>query len=294
MLHFPKWTEPTPPPSRRFWHVAVSWAWWLWLIVSLLGALALSLWFVQRMRHVSPTQEPGTGPMSIFGWVALLLMFVVTAYTLRRRYMRGLPGQMQNWLWMHIAVGTVTGLATILHANFDHVLSDFCLTPSCLLSGDAGPLSGYALLAVVVSGLFGRLLDRWQARIMTWEASTNGVGIAQAVEVRLQEVAMLIERLAAGKSEVFQQYCHALCTRFPKVQPLVSPTEQETLQQVGQLGATWARLSGSLHRQQRARTLMYWWRVIHIALAVVAILLVCLHVGLAISPALLRRLHLTR
>jgi hypothetical protein len=294
MLHLPKWTEPTLPPSRRIWRVTASWAWWLWLIVSMLGTIALSLWFVQRMRHVSPTQTPGTGPMSIFGWVALLLMFLVTAYTLRRRYMRGLPGQMQSWLWMHIGLGTVTGLATLLHANFDHVLSDFCFTPSCLLQGDAGPFSGYALLAVVVSGLFGRLLDKGLTRVITHEASTNGVGIAQAVEARLREVEALIERLAAGKSENFQEYCQALLAGFPKAQPLVLPTEREDFQHIGELGRKWKDLSASLHRQQRARALIRWWRVIHITLAVVAIVLVCLHVGLAISPALLHRLHLTR
>lgn len=292
MLHLPNWTEPAPPPARRLWRVRATWVWWLWLIVSTLGTLALALWFMQRMRHVSPTQEPGTGPMSIFGWVALFFMFLVTTYTLRRRYMRGLPGQMQSWLWMHIAIGTVAGLATMLHANFDHILSDFCFTPSCLLSGDAGPLTGYALLAVVVSGLVGRVLDRWQARVITQEASTNGAGIVQAVEAKLREIETLIERLAAGKSELFQNYCQALFTERPTAEPLVSSEERSDLQQVSELRGTWKRLAVSLHHQRLARALMHRWRIIHLGLAVVALALVCLHVGLATSPAILHRLHL--
>jgi hypothetical protein len=290
-------TDPHSPPIRRLWKVSMSKGWWIWLVLSIMLYGATQLWFLQRMRGVSPGQPVGTGPMSIFGWISLALMVLATAYTLRRRYIRGLPGHAQNWLWMHLTIGTIAALVAMLHANYDHVLSNINLSMSSLLAGDAGPLAGYALYALVSSGLIGRLLDHWSARVMTREANTNGIGIPEAVEQHLEELEARIERLAAGKSADFSLYCQVAIgniASLAKLQPSLAPTEMADFGQVGELLKERALLLASLHRQQRAKAFMRWWRKIHIVLAILTVLIVCLHVGSAVGPRLLQRLHLMR
>lgn len=293
-------TKPLSPhrpdlPPRRLWTVSVSKSWWWWLLLSIVTYAGMHLWFLQRMRHVSPHQIPGTGPMSIFGWLSLALMALATAYTLRRRYLRMLPGQAQDWLWMHIWVGAISALVALLHANYDHIFYNINLSLPSLLSGDAGPLSGYALVLLALSGVVGRLLDRGYARVMSREATTNGVGIPQAVERRITELEAMIERLSAGKSGAFQQYCHRAMQEsgtLPAPSPPLASQEQADFHRMVEVFADRTRLLHSLSQQRRATQIMRWWRIAHITLAIFTVLIVCLHVGIAAGPGLLRRLHL--
>ncbi len=80
-------------------------------------------------------------------------------------------------------------------------------TKTSLTEADAGMPALIALFLLVLTGIIGRLLDLWQAHEIAAEANSNGVGIPQAVEERLLELQLTVERLSAGKSAAFKRYC---------------------------------------------------------------------------------------
>jgi hypothetical protein len=127
----------------------------------------------------------------------------VAAYTLRRRFVRILPGKVQNWLWLHTWFGILAVLVALMHENYLNIIHDLRFTQARFTEGQAGTSALYALLLLVLTGVIGRILDVWQARTIAKEANINGVGIVQAVEERLQELDQRIERLSAGKSSTF-------------------------------------------------------------------------------------------
>ncbi|MBA2396426.1 MAG: hypothetical protein H0V70_27185, partial [Ktedonobacteraceae bacterium] len=139
----------------------------------------------------------------------------------------------------------------------------------------------YGLILLVVSGSIGRVLDVWQARVISHEVSKNGVGIIQSVEERLQEQDLLFERLSAGKSGAFKEVCVQALKRsggtpLPS-QEQFAPQELEDLQRFyGELALRF-RLKRSLQRLLRAHLVIRGWRVIHISLACVALLFISIH-----------------
>ncbi len=136
------------------------------------------------------------------------------------------------------------------------------------------------MFVVVLSGIVGRLLDVGFARAIAKEASSNGIGIMQAVEVWLHELDLLLERLCVGKSDAFKQYCidvHAGHAFLAKAQPDVLDKEQGDLQQVVKALTKRAALQRSLNRQRFARRVIQGWRYVHISLACIALIVICIH-----------------
>jgi len=118
------------------------------------------------------------------------------------------------------------------------------------------------VFVVVLSDIVGRLLDVGFARVIAKEASSNGIGIMQAVEVWLHELDLLLERLCVGKSDAFKQYCidvHAGHAFLAK-----ALTKRAALQR-------------SLNRQRFARRVIQGWRYVHISLACIALIVICIH-----------------
>src|SRR6202049_790128 len=77
--------------------------------------LALSVltlgWVYLLYRNAIATQlypGPYNPPFRQFGVVAFGLVLVVAAYTLRRRFVRSLPGKVQSWLWLHVWFGVIS------------------------------------------------------------------------------------------------------------------------------------------------------------------------------------------
>ena len=267
-----------PGSSRRIWKTPGSVYNWLFLAgaLFLLGCIALIY------RSAITTQQypgPSNDPLREFGIVAFALVLLVAAYTLRRRFVHTLPGKVQNWLWLHIWFGVLSILIACLHENFQNITHDFSFLPERFTEAAFGTSALYALLLLVLSGVIGRLLDLWQARIIAHEAETNGVGIARAVEERLHELALTIERLSAGKSAPFKQYCaQALQAATPPSSlPTLHRSEAPDFQRVGALLSERARLVRSLHRQQRAHLVIRAWRSIHIPLACAALAIIAYH-----------------
>ena len=292
-------TQPTQPAQqqiqrspRRLWKVPTSKAWWLTLVASILiYALALA-WYWHTKGYLSKT--PGYGSLAILGILTFGIVGLTATYTLRRRFVRVLSGKVQDWLWAHNWLGIIAVLTAMLHSNFDHILNDLRFAPKYFFfTNNGGAAALYALICLVASGIINRLLYTWQSHVIAREADSNGVGIAQALEERILELEYTIERLYAGTSSAFKQYCiEALRTNSTSSLPALHPQEQVNFQRALETLTTRARLLQSLQRQKRARLLITRWHIVHITIACLAVTVICIHVSVAILPGLLYRLKL--
>src|SRR5581483_1243619 len=109
-------------------------------------------------------QFPGplNDPLRLFGILSFVLVLGTATYELRRRFARGLPGKVQDWLWMHMWVGIAAILIALMHENYTYITHDFCQNAGCLTDAEAGGGALLALIVLVLSGIFGRWLDIWQ------------------------------------------------------------------------------------------------------------------------------------
>jgi hypothetical protein len=118
-------------------------------LIAGVGLAYLYIWYLHTSNDVSPDSMYGYG--FAIGGTALLLL-VGLGYTLRKRLGRRWPGRLHTFLAWHI-VGGLLGLVLILmHAT-----------------GNFNPRSGtyalYGLIGLVISGVIGRLLDRFAPRM---------------------------------------------------------------------------------------------------------------------------------
>src|SRR5215471_5193842 len=245
-------TKPSLPTQRRIWKAPTTNSRWLWLIVSIfLYVIVFAVYLVAIKTQSFP--GPINDPLRSFGILSFLLVLSTAAYSLRRRFARGLPGMARDWLWMHTWIGITAILIAFLHENYTHILHDYCQNASCLTQSYWGTSALLALIFLVLSGIAGRLLDYWQARVIARDASMNGVGIARALDERILELEYTVERLSAGKSEEFKAYClQALegSNSIPNRIPTVKPREQADFQHAYETLVARANLAQSLQKQK--------------------------------------------
>jgi hypothetical protein len=279
------------PSQRRLWKKPKTRAKWYWLIFSVIVYGGVTFWYYSALK-TNPYPYPATAPFWIFGIISFSLVLLVAAYSLRRRFIRILPGRVEDWLWLHTWLGIISILIAFQHEGYLDFFGNFRFTLYDLTRAGLGVTALYGLILLVVSGILGRLLDVWQARVISHEASKNGVGIIQSVEERLQEQHFLLERLSAGKSAAFKEFCAQALNRR-KVPPLPSqaqfvPQELEDLQRFYGVLALRLRLQHSLQRQRHAHFIIRGWRFIHISLACVALLFISIHSLFEIAKMLLQ------
>jgi hypothetical protein len=280
--------RPAAPPAtasgRRIWKAPTSRTRWYWLAGSGVFFILILVWYIQA-RQTQQFPGPFNDPFRLFGIFAFILVFGTAAYTLRRRFARGLPGKVQNWLWMHTWVGITTILVALLHEDFIRITHDYCSNLSCLTETYWGTGALLALFLLVLSGVIGRLLDRWQTNVIAAEASSNGIGIMRALEDRILELEYTVERLCAGKSEPFKQFCLRLLassvsqmpSRDPSLLPSIAQGERTDFQQAFATLEQRASLLQSLHRQQHATRIIRFWRGLHMVLATLSLLVITYH-----------------
>ena len=137
-----------------------------------------------------------------------------------------------------------------------------------------------ALLLLVLTGVLGRLLDMWQARVIASEADTNGVGITRAVEDRLFELELAVERLQRGQISPIQAVLRPGPKDARRAATALSSAgshEVKDFQRTYEVLGERAQLEHSLLRQRRARLLMRVWRYLHISLACLAVVIIGYH-----------------
>ncbi len=278
---------------RRIWHTPTSKAALYWLIFA---ATYTTIFYV--LYAVLFKAPIFTGPWfdHVFrvGVMSYLLILATAAYSLRTRFVRGLPWKTQNWVWMHLWIGIAAVLLALLHADYRFVLHGYCADLSCVTGHYWGMPALYGLMFIVVSGAAGRLLDIWQARVIARDASANGVGIAKAIPGRLLELEYIIERLNAGKSEPFKHYCiQAMSSvgKLPMPIPTIEPREQADFEQAYAALEDHARLAASFKKQNRARSIFRVWRRVHMMLVPLMLLIVTYH---AVLELIVNVLHLAK
>ena len=279
-------TQSQPTTERRIWRAPISKTCWLWLAVSIVLYAGVYAWYLIALK-TQPFVAPTLDPLRFFGIISFVMVLGVAAYSLRRRFMRSLPGMTRSWLWMHTWLGIVTILIAFLHENYAYIVP-----LSNLTQFDLGPLALLALLLLVLSGIAGRLLDMWQAHVIAHDANENGVGIASALEERILELEYTVERLCAGKSEPFKDYCMRALDEANGIAalsaPALAPQEQADFQRVQKALLDHARLKASLQRQKQAHLIFRSWRYVHMALATLALLVILYHALLEILTSILR------
>jgi hypothetical protein len=183
---------------------------------------------------------------------------------------------------MHTWLGLAALLIALFHENFTHVLHDYCTNASCLNQAYGGSSALLALGILVLTGVIGRLLDMWLARTIARDASSNGTGIVLALEERLLELEYTLERLSAGKSEIFKQACMLALEQasLASAPPNLPATERGDWQRAEEALRVSSSLSMSLSQQKRARALIRAWRRVHIILAVLALLVITFHASM--------------
>jgi hypothetical protein len=264
---------------RRIWKTPTSKMNGLFLLLSMI----ILGWVYLFYRTAIATQlypGPYNVPFRQFGIVSFVLVLLVGAYTLRRRFVRSLPGKVQSWLWLHVWFGIISILIACMHENFQNITHDIEWTKTRFTEYYFGTSALFALLILVLTGVIGRLLDAWQARVIAAEADTNGVGIIHSVEDRLFELALTVERLSAGKSVQFKQYCVQaldMNSDLPRLLPVLAPSEVSDFQRAYEVLTAHAQLARSLQQQQRAHLIIRTWRYIHIPLACLALLVIGYH-----------------
>lgn len=271
--------KPKVQAHRSIWRAPRSKASWLWLLLCIALYGVIFAWYLSAI-HTQAFVGPFAEPLRTFGIIAFVLVFTTASYSLRRRFVRGLPGKTQGWLWMHTWVGITALLIAFLHENYAHIFHDYCTDLSCFTQAYGGTSALFALLFLVASGLVGRLLDRRQAQIIAQEANTNGVGIIKAVEERLLELEYTIERLCAGKSEQFKQYATLALEhqrQLPSMVPALSTGEQADFQKIQETLRQYISLRHSLQKQYRAIQAIHTWRSVHMTLACIALIIILFH-----------------
>ena len=164
--------------------------------------------------------------------------------------------------------------------NFQGITHDISFIQERFTEAAFGTTALYALLLLVLTGVIGRLLDIRQSRVITAEASTNGVGIIRSLEEHLFELSLTVDRLSAGKSTQFKQYCEqALSTpgKLPSLLPVLALDEVNDFEHTYTVLSEKVQLERSLQRQKRAHLIIRIWRYIHIPVAYVAILVISYH-----------------
>ena len=287
--------RPTPQSyfTRRLWKAPLSRANWLWLGASILIYGGVYVWYLYGLK-LQPYAGPSLDPFRWFGVISFALVLAVTAYTLRRRFIRTLPGKVQHWLWLHIWFGIIAILIAFLHNNYNNILQNYYFAPTTFTEAAAGTSAMFGLLFLVLSGIIGRLLDLWLARVIAKEASKNGVGIVESVVQRIHELDLTIERLRAGKSAQFKAYCsHILQGQKIDVRLAhdIAPQELNDFQRVSEVGSQRAVLARSLQRQKLARLVIQGWRYIHIPLACLALAVISFHSLAELAKMVLQLFH---
>src|SRR5258708_10238481 len=86
---------------------------WLFLALSMptLGSVYL-LYRTAIATQLYP--GPYNAPFRQFGIVSFVLVLAVGAYTLRRRFVRSLPGEVQRWLLLRLLVGVINVLSAFI------------------------------------------------------------------------------------------------------------------------------------------------------------------------------------
>lgn len=251
---------------------------WFWLGIGGLAIAVVLAWYLWR-----GSLDAWQGIERLTGEIAGGIFFIACFYSLRRRLWKRLPGKLESWLWMHIGLGILLIPLLWLHAQNILLNNPSCLQVSCFTEAYAGRAALLAVLIVLITGFSVRIADRWQGRLIARDAQTNGIGLISALEARLAEIDFAIERLCAGKSSEFVDYCWYELTgpQRSRPRPELAKSERSDFRNVlAQLGERTSVLL-SIKIQKRAIRRMRFWRQVHTLFSIIAACLLIYHLAMS-------------
>ncbi|MET0342815.1 MAG: hypothetical protein ABW252_17540 [Polyangiales bacterium] len=264
----------------------------VWVGVAGIGVVALALWLRgagyyalplgERVDHadyalLSPSRRTGM----TYGVVGLGLMLLNLSYLLRRRFPHWPLGRMRLWLDAHVLTGFLAGLFVLFHSAFQLRSTVATVTASTL---------AITLLTGVVGRFFYAFVPRTEsplrARIDDLDALLPGVGAALAGTLTAPVEApppgaglWRVLRALPGFARVARargRFVHDVCRhRAGGLDPLSSRFVQPLLREVAQLAARAVYAVA-------ARELLRAWRPWHRLCALIMVVGVLLHAGVAL------------
>jgi hypothetical protein len=239
----------------------------------------------ERARHPDYwTLKPG-GTLGLqFGITGLVMMTVMHLYSVRKRIkvMRGL-GALRNWLNGHILMGILGPLFVVLHSSFK--------------VGGLISISFWSMVAVAVSGIFGRYLYlqiprtrageeislaevEKQDRELTRRLKEDfGADEAYLAAVEKASAPRLTQGLPRALVAMLVEDTTGLTGRIKVPPPPNVPPD--VARKVARLVAQKRVLKRRIAMWDQVHRLFHYWHVVHKPFAVVMYLFVVLHVAVA-------------
>ncbi|MGB1253643.1 MAG: multiheme c-type cytochrome [Candidatus Promineifilaceae bacterium] len=206
-----------------------------------------------------------------FGILAVVLAFATFIYTARKRGAENsIPTKyrstMMSWLWAHVYLGLLALLSAMIHAG-----------PG-LRGGQTtttGDMLFWVFCLLVGSGVAWRLVYRYLPQRVQSEIGNYSEMISLG---RAAEALVEIEKLAAGKSEAFQQMKDRLLEGDAVALDAFSAEERNDFAQVQTLAARRQRGLTRHVAQSKATRMLKIWRHLHIPLVAVFLLILLVHI----------------
>ncbi len=257
--------------------------------------LALALIYAGHEYYLLPRAERIASPLhdlwrsagplgNTIGWAATLLMLTNFAYAVRKRWSRlhGL-GPLRRWMSAHVFVGLYSPLIVAIHAAFQ--------------ANNTVALTTYvSLLVVVGTGLVGRYVYGLIPAVDGRRLEESEV--AARVERRLADAQALAQRSAnparavallraAGQGEADASWAQVFALPFAMSGafvraggvPFAAAADRRLFRREA---AGLVRARAELRLFALLRGFLGWWRVLHVVLAVLLVLLMALHIGVSI------------
>jgi len=228
-------------------------------------------------RVLGPGSNLGHG----YGIAGTLLILTNLLYLVRRRLTRLSVGSLRAWLDVHVFTGLFGGMLVLFHSAFQVRSSVALITVG-------------SLLVVIVTGLLGRYLyslspkpDRARLERHLRELDAVGPGLGQVLAQRVARVGVteppahpsLLAVLALLPS--WRREARARRTVIEHTLAQYQPHHGAELQLLTRPIAACTRIYGAEVRAAAASALLKSWRGLHRFAALLMVLLVAMHIGVA-------------
>lgn len=252
-----------------------------WLILTVLGVLFSCAGMGALVSGVTGTRAAfrGHAPLNVVLAVLAVFLFTVSAfYLLRKRLFQEefslLKASMQSWLWAHIYLALFGTWLVCLHAGYSLLTVEIT----------SGKLALLALFGTIFSGVVWRLV---YALVPRRAAKSVGNYSVAASVAEAEQLAVEIEKLAAGRSERFHELKRQALESYlgpHEVEPLLATlpaTEHAGFRQLAALADRRRAALSRTHGQRAYVRLLQSWRLLHVPVTLIFMLLVPAHVFLA-------------
>lgn len=264
-----------------------------WMTLAILAAIASGLWVYgqsfyrlsleakashARFRELAPTGRLGL----LYGYIGLGLVLTNLLYLVRRKLAAYHIGSLKSWLNMHVFTGLVGPVVVVFHSAFQ-------------LRNTVAAMALWSLTVLVCTGIIGRYLYavapaadalRLAAYLDVLEVHANGLGRDLKVFFERNQVTQLRQRPTLWAAvRLLPTWIHEMSTRTRWVHKywkarrvaMRPEVESEIVDVVRQV----AKIARAEVRSVMGKTLLQVWRPLHRFFAILMVLAVGLHVGIA-------------